>query len=147
MRTTSSLMLAGLLLGACLPKADDGTPAAEPASAPAVAPAAAAPAAPPAPVVPPAFAGEFQARGTEPFWSVRIGQDRLVLQRPDRPAQAFVSPGPKMSGDAAVWDSGEIAVTLRQADCSDGMSDTAYPMSAEVKIGAETLKGCAQPAP
>jgi uncharacterized membrane protein len=136
-------MVAALLLSACQPKADDGTLAAEPASAPAAA-AAVAPAA--APAVPPEFAGELQARGAEPFWSVRIGKDGLVLQRPDRPAQAFVNPGPKMAGDAVVWE-GAIAIALRKADCSDGMSDTAYPMTAEVKVGAETLKGCARPAP
>lgn len=32
---------------------------------------------------------------------------------------------------------------VRQGDCSDGMSDNRYPMTAEFEIGGEFLKGCA----
>jgi hypothetical protein len=61
-------LAAVFLHGACSPRNDGGVAAEEPASAPSTAPVAAA--APPAPVPPdPLFAGDIDARGTEPFWS------------------------------------------------------------------------------
>ena len=38
---------------------------------------------------------------------------------------------------------GDIEITLRKKNCSDGMSDRAYPWEAEVVFKDETLKGCA----
>jgi uncharacterized membrane protein len=51
-----------------------------------------------------------------------------------------------MSGDAAVWVAGQVTLTLRKAACSDGMSDTAYPMTAQAAVAGEALSGCALPA-
>ncbi len=36
-----------------------------------------------------------------------------------------------------------LVVTLIDTDCSDGMSDRLYPLTAKVEIGGETLSGCA----
>ena len=36
-----------------------------------------------------------------------------------------------------------LILTLMATDCSDGMSDRTYPLTAKVEIGDETLTGCA----
>jgi len=144
MHRVTVVLAAALVLGACQPRNDAGAPAEEPASAPA--PTAAEPAAAPAPLDA-AFAGDLNAQGTEPFWAVEIRAGALTLKRPDQPDVAVSHGGPKVTGGAAVWSGGEgasaMSVTLTKAVCSDGMSDRAYPLTADVRIGGETLKGCA----
>ena len=147
MRPTTPALIAALAVCACQAKTDEGAAATEPASAPeqtstvAAAPVQLLPAAPPA-----EFSGDIDVRGTEPFWSVKIRKDALTLERPQPPAHSVPNAGPLMEDDAAVWRGDQLKVALRKAPCSDGMSDKAYPMSAEVIAAGETLKGCAEPA-
>ena len=94
------------------------------------------------------LAQPMRALGTEPFWGVEIKPDELVFTGVDRPELRFANPGAVREGDAAVIKATDttgvdLVVTLRAAECSDGMSDRVYPLEAEVKLGAETLKGCA----
>jgi len=147
MRVSPSLLLTALVLVACQPKTDDGTPAAEPAAAPAPAPAA-APAPPPAAPapVPAEFTGDLDARGTEPFWSLTIRHRSIVFERPDATKLSLPNDGPQAEGDAMVWAEGKLVATLRKEPCSDGMSDKAYPLSAEVNVAGQIYKGCAGPA-
>jgi uncharacterized membrane protein len=148
MRGTVALA-AVLLVGACSPSNDAGIKAEEPASAPAAtpptptpAPAAAAASAP----LDPAFAGDLNALGTEPFWGVEVRGKSLTLTRPDHPDLTGAHQGPRTLGDAAVWDGAGLRLTLRKGTCSDGMSDNTYPLTAEVEVAGQTLKGCAKPA-
>lgn len=112
----------------------------------------------PAPVEPPAapptvlngvdLAQPLRALGTEPFWAVSITPDALVYSGLDRPEQRAANAGPQVIGTTAVYkattDAGQpIEVTLIATDCSDGMSDRTYPLTARVVIGGETLSGCA----
>ena len=86
--------------------------------------------------------------GTEPFWSVNIDGDGLVYSGVDRPEQRAPNAGPDVQGATASW-SGRIdqdqalSVTVMATECSDGMSDRIYPLTARVQIGEETLNGCA----
>ena len=41
--------------------------------------------------------------------------------------------------------SNEMSLTLIAQTCSDGMSNRTYPLTAEVNLGDEVLKGCATP--
>lgn len=135
---------AALLLAACQPQGPDGEPAPPPADAPAAGSAAT-----------PASSGGMDigqpitARGTEPFWAVTITDGtRFRLSRPDQPDLAAEAPGAAMSPDGATWVAkgarGEqLTVTLKRGDCSDGMSDLKYPMTAEVVLANEVLRGCA----
>lgn len=137
-----SIVLASLLaLAACSPQAPDGSDAPPPADAP---PAAAPPAATP---IPEAFAGDLDARGTEPFWGLQIRGTQITLQRPDHPNAVGNNPGLRMQDGKAVWETqagkDRLVVTLTMQACSDGMSDLNYAYAAEVVIGPETLKGCA----
>ena len=136
-----------LVLAACQPASEPEAPAAE---TPVVEPQAAEPAPPAGPIV---ISGielsqPIRALGTEPFWGVEIKPDELVYSGVDRPETKMANPGSRMEGGnvvIAAKDAGGEAftVTLRDAECSDGMSDRVYPLEAEVKYKAETLKGCA----
>lgn len=136
--------LAALALSACQPQDPDGEPAPPPADAP-----AATAAATPASTGGMDIGQPIRALGTEPFWAVDITDGtKFKLSRPDKPDLLAEAPGAAMSPDGATWvakgATGEqLTVTLQMGACSDGMSDRTYPMSAEVVLLNETLKGCA----
>lgn len=136
------LPLAALLLCACQPKADEAPPPKTQE-----APATVNSAMPPGPMVSD-FSQPMTARGTEPFWALRIDGTRFTLQRPDQPEVVFEAPGATVIPGRATWearraDGAVMKVTLYVSECSDGMSDLKYPMTAEVELGAETFRGCA----
>ena len=86
--------------------------------------------------------------GTEPFWAVEITPTGLTYSGVDRPEQKAANPGPALQGTVAVWTTATeaktpLVVTLMATDCSDGMSDRTYPLTAKVEIGTESLTGCA----
>jgi len=122
-----------LALAACTPPAEK---AAEPAKA-----------------EPRALAGvdldqPLRVLGTEPFWAVEITRQGLTYSGVDLPEQKAANPGPALQGTVATWTTkteagADLAVTLTATDCSDGMSDRTYPLTAKVEIGDETLTGCA----
>lgn len=136
-----TLTLAALALSACQPQDPDGQPAPPPADAPA--------AATPASTGGMDISQPISARGTEPFWAVEITDGtKFRLTRPDQPEVAAEAPGAALSPDGATWvakgaKGEQLTITLKMGACSDGMSDLKYPMSAEVVLLNETLKGCA----
>lgn len=86
--------------------------------------------------------------GTEPFWAVEITPAGLTYSGVDRPEQKAANPGPALQGTVAVWTTETeakvpLVVTLMATDCSDGMSDRTYPLTARVEVGDESLTGCA----
>jgi uncharacterized membrane protein len=94
------------------------------------------------------FSHPMIARGTEPFWAVKIDGADFTLSEPGRPDVAFTAPGARISPGRASWAAtsatgGAMTVTLYVSECSDGMSDLRYPMTAEVETGGRTLRGCA----
>lgn len=107
----------------------------------------------PAPLTAPArtsdFSGDFDLAGTEPFWSVRLrGGVDLTLTRPEAADVAAKAPGAEIQPGQAVWraatpEGAPMTVTLRVGQCSDGMSDRTYPLSAEVAFANQILIGCA----
>ena len=109
--------------------------------------------APAAPAEPRALAGvdldqPLRVMGTEPFWAVEIAPAGLTYSGVDRPEQKAANPGPALQGTVAVWTAETatktpLVVTLSATDCSDGMSDRIYPLTAKVEIGEESLTGCA----
>ena len=109
---------------------------------------------PPPAVVPAAMLGgvdlnaPMRALGTEPFWGVDFTADSLVYSGVDRPEQRASKPEPVIQGTTAVYTAATqggtvLVVTLIATECSDGMSDRTYPLTARVEIGPETLNGCA----
>lgn len=130
-------LAAAAVLAACSPGAEAPQP-----------PEAEAPAA-----APPTLAGvdltqPIRALGTEPFWAVELTGSELVYSGVDRPEQRAPQGQPKLQGTMAIWEGttgagNPLSVTLTATDCSDGMSDRTYPLTAMVRIGDETLMGCA----
>lgn len=89
-----------------------------------------------------------KALGNEPFWYVTMDGKTMTYGGPDRPEQRATQSPPHIQGTTATF-SGETAtgraleVTMIATECSDGMSDRTYPLVARVKVGDETLTGCA----
>lgn len=120
-----------LMLAACQPKAaKEPAPAASAATPPAAEPGV-----------------SLDARGTEPFWAVKVRPSEILLLRPDHPPLRMSNPGPRITGPQAIWagraDGEPLIVAIWLQDCSDGMSDQKYPFAAEVQAGDQSLKGCA----
>ena len=111
------------------------------------------PAPPPAPEPAPILAGvdltkPVRALGTEPFWGVELTGTEIIYSGVDRPEQRAPQPRAVIQGTtvtlAGTTTGGTaISVMLAATECSDGMSDRTYPLSAIVKVGDETLTGCA----
>lgn len=129
------IALAALAVSACSPS----TEAPEPAD--------------PTPAQPEVLAGvdlgqPLRALGTEPFWGVDLTGTELVYSGVDRPEQRAPQGRPVMQGTMATWEATTstgtpVTVTLTATECSDGMSDRTYPLTALVKVGEESLTGCA----
>lgn len=141
----SAIAVSALLLAACGQDAPGGSEALAPADAPA------APGEPAAAPAEPAseYAADFGARGTEPFWRADVAGGSVRITQPDAPEIVAINPALVVTGATAVWTgqagSTPVALTITKGDCSDGMSDLAYAYTAELKLGAQTMKGCGFP--
>jgi len=90
----------------------------------------------------------LRALGTEPFWGVDVSADALVYSGVDRPEQRATHEGVELMGTVATWrattpDGAPMDLILMATECSDGMSDRTYPLTARLEVGGETLNGCA----
>lgn len=86
--------------------------------------------------------------GTEPFWTIRITDGEMAMSRPEGGRPVARHQGVTLSGGKAVMagrdNQGQpVEVTLTPVDCSDGMSDRTYPLTASVRWGGLQLSGCA----
>jgi uncharacterized membrane protein len=91
----------------------------------------------------------LRAVGTEPFWGARIEGRCVTYSHPDDQQGTRVwtryTPG---EGGGGRWSGAlggqlfELVVRPRPG-CSDGMSDLRYAFEAELKIGGEQRRGCA----
>ncbi|QYC10183.1 COG3650 family protein [Brevundimonas nasdae] len=94
------------------------------------------------------LAKPVRAVGTEPFWRVDITRDGLTYTRVDQPTRRAPNRGVTVQGTVATFATSTdikeaLNVTLIATECSDGMSDRVYPLTARVEIGNDTLTGCA----
>ena len=94
------------------------------------------------------LAKPVRALGTEPSWSVELTGTEMVYTTPEPPEQRAPQPNPLVQGTTATWeaetaDGTALSVTLIATECSDGMSDRTYPLTAMVKLGDLELTGCA----
>jgi uncharacterized membrane protein len=94
------------------------------------------------------LAGPLRAIGTEPFWSVDLMGTEMVYTSPEPPGQRARQPEPVIQGTTATWagetaDGATFKVTLVATECSDGMSERTYPLTAMVTVGQRALTGCA----
>lgn len=99
------------------------------------------------------------ALGNEPFWNVRVTAHEILYRDPEHqggyrfpPVAAIEESGTRIfrtQRDVSAGEPGPRILELRiqQGSCSDGMSDRQYSMIALLKIGEDTLTGCAQTEP
>jgi uncharacterized membrane protein len=136
MRTIVLAAVSALALAACGDRANETEVA-----------ATSAPAAPAAVLAGVDLNQPLRAMGTEPFWSVELNGSEMIYTTPEPAELRAPQPAPVMQGTIAIYESAvqsqEFKVTLTATECSDGMSDRAYPLTAIVKIGDRTLTGCA----
>lgn len=90
----------------------------------------------------------LRAVGTEPFWGVEFTGSELRLSIMGEQHMVAPQPRPGISAGTAVYrsrsrDGEPVLITLSAEDCSDGMSDRTYPLTAVVQWGASTHHGCA----
>jgi uncharacterized membrane protein len=91
---------------------------------------------------------QFQAFGTEPFWSLYVLPGKLRYVSPENldgttfPA-SVVTQG-QTSRYIGTLEGKPLTLLIEPGKCSDGMSDTVYPYKAEFKWGDQTQQGCAR---
>lgn len=130
MKSLAPAALAALMLSACEPASETPQPQTGPE------PGVAAPA-----------AMDYDAVGTEPFWAAKVRGKSITLSRPETADVVATAPEPEAMGDTLVYWGTPFNLTILRRACSDGMSDRKYAYEAEIRIGDEVLKGCADKAP
>jgi putative lipoprotein len=94
----------------------------------------------------------FRASGNEPFWSVTVGMDSVVLEQPEDPRRVAApvtrreeGTGRRVFHAATSGPSAHsIQVALTPGRCADSMSGALYSFSAEVSFDGRALSGCAR---
>ena len=90
----------------------------------------------------------FTALGTEPFWAAKVDGGVLLYQTPENQAGQRVAVTRRVSGGRSeiygLMGGAPLTLIVGAGPCSDGMSDTVYTHSAELRIGAQILSGCAK---
>lgn len=95
--------------------------------------------------------GRLRAVGTEPFWGARIEGRCVTYNHPENPTGTRVWTRYTQTADGrGAWigqlegQSFELR-TRPQPGCSDGMSDTRYPIAVDLIVDGEQRQGCAEP--
>jgi uncharacterized membrane protein len=93
----------------------------------------------------------WRAFGNEPFWNVRVDGDTLVFTTPDDPSGRSFPGTHALRPDGGVHYQGSdgqtaFSLDIAKGECSDGMSDNVYELTAEFRYGDMDYKGCAEAA-
>jgi uncharacterized membrane protein len=95
-------------------------------------------------------ANALHAIGTEPFWAADVKGRCVTYSTPENQSGTRVWTHFAGSAEEGSW-TGALEgrpfemTTRREANCSDGMSDKAYPIAVTLKVHGETRRGCAEP--
>jgi uncharacterized membrane protein len=152
MRTTryrQALALTVLLLAACRAGPVTNDPVENAGNAGAVSTTEANSAAPadPPPAAPPT--ARYRFTGTEPFWGGTIDGTTIIYKTPDDQAGETITATVTNEGATtrygATLDGKPFVLKLTPGTCSDGMSDTVYPLHAVLAVRGEPRQGCASP--
>lgn len=88
--------------------------------------------------------------GTEPFWGARIDGRCVTYSTPENQTGTRIwarfTPGADGGTWTGAYEGKPFELRTRAVkSCSDGMSDTIYPIEADLKVSGEALRGCAVP--
>ena len=85
----------------------------------------------------------YLALGTEPGWTLEITPARLNYDGDYGATKIMVpNPGAKPSLNGRTYVSDRLSVVIKQAPCSDGMSDRRFADTVRVIADGKTLQGC-----
>ncbi len=90
----------------------------------------------------------FRGIGNEPGWLVEVGvgeKPALHAELDYGERKIDVAHAQVLGASAYAGTSGdgtEVKLQLQTGDCSDGMSDQTYPVSAKLSVGDKTYAGC-----
>jgi heat shock protein HslJ len=84
----------------------------------------------------------YQARGTEPFWSVAIGGGRMVYEDSEGRRVAVRTPTARPSFNGRRYVTRRLIVDITRQQCSDGMSDFIYADTVRAEVDGRALEGC-----
>jgi len=89
----------------------------------------------------------LRATGSDPVWSVRIGDKGLLLERPNQAPQALPYLEEQLPGDRLNFTSEangqHLELWVAPQSCVDGKSGARRHLSAELRLNGEVLRGCA----
>lgn len=97
-----------------------------------------------------------RASGASPFWALEVTPGRITytdFAGTGGKVTDFYPVSPKVDADHAVFatqtpDGDVVTITLTRAECTEkGKPVVTDPLTAELKIGARVLAGCARPRP
>lgn len=85
------------------------------------------------------------ARGNEPFWTVTIADDEIILHRMGEDEVAYHIDERTHETTQTKLRNSDASLTLivEERLCQDSMSGMYFPQSAELTLDDETLQGCA----
>ncbi len=85
----------------------------------------------------------YMALGTEPGWTLEITPGRLNYDGDYGETKIMVpNPGAKPSLNGRTYATDRLSVVIKNAPCSDGMSDRRFADTVRVIAGGKTLHGC-----
>ena len=89
------------------------------------------------------------ARGNEPFWSVQIDTDHMLLRQADEPAPSTFSVQETQDVEGSVTYRGSggdksLEITVTNSPCSDSMSGEYFAYTADLTLDGRMLRGCAR---
>jgi len=91
----------------------------------------------------------YRFTGTEPFWGGTIDGSTILYQTPDDQAGKTITATVSLEGASTRFsgtlDGQPFILKLTPGTCSDGMSDTVYPLHAVLAVHGEPRQGCANP--
>jgi uncharacterized membrane protein len=84
--------------------------------------------------------------GTEPFWGGETSGESLTYTTPDNIDGATIAVR-RFAGNVGIGVSGTLEgqafdMTVTPGECSDGMSDAAYPLTITLSIAEDQREGC-----
>ncbi len=91
---------------------------------------------------PPTAAAPYMASGTEPFWSLKIADDRITFQPMEGVATVGDNPTTRPSFNGWRYSTNTVSVDVTFSPCNDGMSDVVYKDTVTVLVGTTEYRGC-----
>ena len=94
------------------------------------------------PAIPPSDTNPYTAAGTEPFWSVKIDDQRIIFDPMDGPTTSTETFYARPSLNGWRYTSDTISVDVTFSPCSDGMSDVVHKDTVTVLVDTAEYRGC-----